>query len=380
MTAQAKNGAWPRLNAAEMPDVLAGCYSCSVFVTAGTPSYVDLAREVADALRALNLDVREVDGALTVDGRRVALDLLERAHPTPAEVRDLIDKLRSDNPVVVVADRISEPGREELRDSGWGWLDRRGHLRVWTPGVRIEGPIPARDQDPHPTSTNAWTTVGLEIALAALIEPTRAVTARSIAPLIGRSVGAVHQIIGRFNHIGLIGSATNRPLLPDLFWETSAHWPEEGWMALPIDLEELSGVVTAEALVRVDERAATLGGARIPAAGDLPARVYITASGVLRRARRLADPQLPARSWIREAPIDWVPTHSDYPPNDDHPWLIAHPMICALRLARDRARGREIVADWGIVPGGPDRPDEPDGPGGPDELVEPGGPTEGVSA
>lgn len=328
-----------------------GATLSSVFVTAGTPAYVDLAREVADALRALRLDVREVDGALTVDGRRVALDLLERAHPTPAEVRDLTDKLRSDSPVVVVADRISEPGRDELRDNGWGWLDRRGHLRVWTPGVRIEGPIPERDQDPNPRSTNAWTTVGLEVALAALIDPTRTVTARSVAPIIDRSVGAVHQIIGRFNHIGLIGSATNRPLLPDLFWETSAHWPDDGWMALPTGIEELSEVVTPEALVRVDERAATLGGARIPAAGDLPARVYITAPGVLRRARRLADPQLPNRTWIRGAPVDWVPTHDGYPPNDDHPWLIAHPMICALRLARDRARGREILADWGVIPG-----------------------------
>ncbi len=330
-----------------------------MFVTAGTPEYVDLAREVADALRAIDLDVREVDGALTVDGRRVALDLLERAHPTPAEVRDLVDKLHSDNPVVVVADRISEPGREELRGNGWGWLDRRGHLRVWTPGVRIEAPIPLRDQDQDPASANPWTTVGLEIALASLIEPTRAVTARSVAPVIGRSVGAVHQIIGRFNHLGLVGSATNRPLLPDLFWETSAHWPDDAWTALPVGLEELSGIVTPDALVRVDERAATLGGARIPAAGDLPARVYITAPGVLRRARRLADQQVPTRTWIRESPVEWLPSHDDYPPNEDHPWFIAHPMVCALRLGRDRARGREILQDWGLVPGESREHDQP---------------------
>lgn len=321
-----------------------------MFVTAGTPEYVDLAREVGDALKALRLDVREVDGALTVDGTRVALNLLERAHPTPAELRDVVDRLRGNQPAVVVADRISAPGRDVLRDVGWGWLDRRGHVRVWTPGIRVEGPVPARDNDPRPPSDNPWTTVGLEIALASLMDPTRPVTARSVAPLIERSVGAVHQIIGRFNHVGLIGRNTQLPLLPDLFWETTAHWPDDGWVALPATLEELSAVVTAEALVRVDERAATLGGARIPAVGDLPARVYVTAPGVLRRARRLADASAPTRTWVREAPVEWVPVHEDFPPNEGHPWLIGHPMLCALRLARDPARGREIVADWGIVP------------------------------
>jgi len=29
---------------------------------------------------------------------------------------------------------------------------------------------------------------------------------------------------------------------------------------------------------------------------------------------------------------------------------VAHPMVCALRLAADPSRGREIVESWGIVP------------------------------
>lgn len=322
-----------------------------MFVTAGTATYVDLAREVGDALRAMHLDVREVDGALTIDGTRVALNLLERAHPTPAELRDVVDTLRGNEPAVVVADRISAPGRELLRDVGWGWLDRRGHVRVWTPGIRVEGPVPARDNDPSPPSDNAWTTVGLEIALSALIDPERPVTARAVAPVIGRSVGAVHQIIGRFKHLGLIGSSTRLPLLPDLFWETTAHWPDDAWVPLPVSLEDLAEVVSADALVRVDERAATLGGARIPAAGDLPARVYVTAPGVLRRARRLQDATGTTRTWVREAPVEWIPVRDDLPPNVDHPWRIAHPLLCAIRLARDPSRGREIVRDWGIVPG-----------------------------
>jgi hypothetical protein len=39
---------------------------------------------------------------------------------------------------------------------------------------------------------------------------------------------------------------------------------------------------------------------------------------------------------------------------------VAHPVLCAVRLAADPARGREIVEDWGIVPGaGPSTIDEP---------------------
>lgn len=325
-----------------------------MFVTAGTPEFVELAREVGEALRALGLDVREVDGALTVDGTRVALNIVDRAHPTPADLRELVDALRGQQPAVVVADRISEPGREVLRRTGWGWLDRRGHVRVWIPGVRVEAPFVGRGGD-RPRITNPWTTVGLEVAVAALIDPEVPVTARRVAPRIGRSVGATHEVIGRFTEAGLFGPSTHLPLLPDLFWEAAAHWPDDEWTPLPVDIGALAADVGADALVRVDERAATLGGARIAAVGDLPARCYVTSAGALRRARRGADRSLPARTWVRAAPVRWLPDNPDQPPSDTHPWHIAHPLVCALRLAADPARGREIVDDWAIVPGADER-------------------------
>lgn len=322
-----------------------------MFVTAGTPEFVDLAREVGDALRALGLDVREVDGALTVDGTPVALNIVDRAHPTPADLGQLVDELRGRHPAVVVADRISDPGREVLRRTGWGWLDRRGHVRVWTPGLRVEAPFAGRAGE-RPRSTNPWTTVGLEVAVAALITPDDPVTARRLAPRIGRSVGATHEVIGRFTEAGLVGPSTHLPLLPELFWEAAGHWPDDEWTPLPVDLGAVAAEAGADALVRVDERAATLGGARIAAVGDLPARCYVTSPGALRRARRGADRSLPARTWVRAAPVRWLPENPDHPPTDTHPWRVAHPIVCALRLAADPARGREIVDDWGVVPGG----------------------------
>jgi hypothetical protein len=322
-----------------------------VFVTAQTQGYVDLSREIGDALGSLGLDVREVDGILTVDGARVALNLVVRAHPTPADLRQLVESAIGHLPAVVVADRISEPGREELRRAGWGWLDRRGHVRVWTPGVRVESPVRQASGLARPRVENPWTTVGLEVALAALISPDEQVTARRVAPRIGRSVGATHEIIARFAEAGLVGPITKQPLLPELFWEAASHWPDDGWQPLPVELDELAAAVGADILVRVDERAATLGGARIPAVGDLPARCYVPTAGALRRAVRLVDRSRPTRCWVRRAPVTWLPENLDHPPDPAHPWRVAHPMVCALRLAGDPARGKEIVDAWGVVPG-----------------------------
>jgi hypothetical protein len=176
------------------------------------------------------------------------------------------------------------------------------------------------------------------------------VTARRVAAITGRSVGATHELIGRFADLGLIGPKTHLPLLPELFWEASARWPDDGWTALRAPIEELAERIGGHHLVRVDERAATLGGARIAAVADLPARCYVTSAAALRRARTLVDRDAPTRTWVRSAPVRWIPEHPDHTLDPAHPWRVAHPMVCALRLAADPARGREIVEAWGIVP------------------------------
>ncbi|MCB0977129.1 MAG: hypothetical protein KDB02_06680 [Acidimicrobiales bacterium] len=321
-----------------------------MFVTARTAEWRELVGELADALRTVGVDAAATDEALVVDGMTLVPHIAERAHPNPADLRDLVVTAR-DGSGLVIADRLSEAGRDVLRGAGWGWLDRRGHLRIWRPGLRVETPLPGRDRRKQAKPTNAWTPVGLEVALAALIEPDEAVTARRLAPRIGRSVSATHDSIARFSEVGLIGPRTHLPLLPDLFWEASAHWPDDGWIALPLPIEEVAERVGSDGLVRVDERAATLGGARIPAAGELPARCYVQSPGLLRRVRALVDRDEPVRCWVRPAPIEWIPLNEEHPIDEDHPWAVAHPVLCALRLAADPARGREVVEGWGILPG-----------------------------
>jgi hypothetical protein len=321
-----------------------------MFATARTPDKPSALAEVGDALSSLGITALIDGDVLTVDGHRLVPQIVERAHPTPADLRELVSAGPGHQPAIVVADRISDVGRDVLRAAGWGWLDRRGHLRVWLPGVRVESLLPDHGPD-RPTTGNVWTTVGLEIALAAMCRPDEPVTARHTAAVIGRSVGATHELIGRFVERGLIGSRTHLPLMPELFWETAGRWPDDGWLALPVGLDGLAAKLGADELVRVDERAATLGGAHITAAGNLPARCYVPTKAAFRRARGLIDREQPTRTWVRQSPVHWLPELEGLPPDDDHPWRIAHPLVCALRLAADPSRGREIVESWGIVPG-----------------------------
>ena len=80
------------------------------------------------------------------------------------------------------------------------------------------------------------------------------------------------------------------------------------------------------------------------------ARCYVRSPAALRKLRSLVDRDAPTRCWVRRAPVTWLPLNEDHLPDADHPWTVAHPVLCAVRLAADPARGREIVEDWGIVP------------------------------
>ncbi len=305
--------------------------------------------ELVESLESLGLDARTDDDALVVDGARHVPLLIQRAHPTPADLRSLVDSGAGRTPIVLVADRLSDAGRDVLRSAGWGWLDRRGHMRIWAPGIRLESDLPNELRE-RPVG-NTWTTVGLEVALHTLVHPDEPATARRVAPLIGRSVGATHELISRFADSGLIGPRTHRPLLPDMFWETAANWPDGDWIALASPVEIVAQRVDPHELVRVDERAATLGGARIAAAGDLPARCYVRSAAALRKLRSFVDRDSPTRCWIRRSPTSWIPLNEEHPPDDEHRWTVGHPVLCAVRLAADPARGREIVEDWGVIPG-----------------------------
>ncbi|MCZ7630010.1 MAG: hypothetical protein M5U19_13600 [Microthrixaceae bacterium] len=146
-----------------------------------------LLRELADALSALGVEVVSRDETVVADGVPVELPLLQRAHPHPGVVAELVADQGS--VALLVADRLSESARQVLRDAGWSWLDRRGHLRIWIPGLRIDAPIGLGSSDGRGSSNSPWTPVGLEIALHALINPGQEVSARRMAADTHRSPG-----------------------------------------------------------------------------------------------------------------------------------------------------------------------------------------------
>src|SRR5690606_23060103 len=136
---------------------------CSVFVTPRTPDHAELLDELVGALESLGLSAHRDGGVLVVDGARVDLNVVARAHPTPADLSQFVAEAPGRLPAMVAAARLSGPGRAALRRGGWGWLDRRGHLRIWTRGLRVESAFagePARG-----STGNPWTPVGLEVAL-----------------------------------------------------------------------------------------------------------------------------------------------------------------------------------------------------------------------
>src|SRR3954447_24970319 len=148
---------------------------CSVFVTAGTLNTATALSEIVEALESVGISAQQDDDVLIVDGHRLAPQVVERAHPTSADVGQLVAGSGTRRPPLLVADRISSASRTRLRDADWGWLDRRGHLRLWTPGIRIDTDLPSTVGGQR--GSEVWTTVGREIALAAMCNPTEPVTA-----------------------------------------------------------------------------------------------------------------------------------------------------------------------------------------------------------
>ena len=310
----------------------------------------DAIADIAAACESLDLPTAVQAGSrLSIDGVRLGLNVVVRSHPNAGDIARVVDE--SAKPAMLVADRISDAGRQVLRAAGWSFLDRRGHLRIWKKGLRIDSDFVTNRPDIAHRTRNPWTQLGLEVALAALCEADQSVSARRLAQQLGRSPGSIHELVARFTEEGLIGPKTRKPLLPDFFFELVARWPDDEWIPLPLSLFDIAERFGVDHFIRVDERAATLGGAKIAAAASLAPRCYVDSPVVLRRLRSIVDRSQPAVCFVRASPTRWIPELEGFEPHPSHPWRVAHPVLCAVRLAKDAARGREIVGTWGIIQG-----------------------------
>jgi len=307
---------------------------------------------------------------LDTDGRQVLVELKRVSTPSPLQVSRLVaDGERRGHPdalYVLVANRIPEAARAELRSHGWGWLDLRGHVHLVGHGVFVDADVPPVQG--RADRTDAFSgSAGLEVACALLLEPDIRHGVRNLARRIGRSPSTVSEVLRAFRSQGLAGP-DGVAAVPDLFWETASAWqPRDVWLA---DLPRPgTGSVNAALKLGFDDVEAQPGwaltgtlaaaayGAPVAARSDYPPEFYVPTPAILRRAMRLlgvaVDPDH-RRASVRVAPVSAVCEQRVDPfgqqakawASTNEPWPLAHPLFVALDLAHDPGRGREILDGW----------------------------------
>lgn len=336
-------------------------------------AHFDAAEKLADAAHSLGLEFSNaratrdqgIDGYLALPGDKPMPVYLKRASLVSAH--GLAERLADwDRHVplgavrAVVADRITEDARRLLREAGWGWLDSRGHLRLVARGLLIDVDVPEFSQPrrrAEPFSGN----VGIEVAVAMLLDPHRGMGIRYIASQIGRAPSSVSEVVSAMRAAGLI-SAEGQPRTPDLFWELASAWRPQKLAVATVPQNDLAVLQALKVNVdKVDEagwalsdtHAAAAYGAPVAIRSDHPHEFYVPDRQVLRRAGQLLGPahshgERAATLLVAPTPVicaERVDPNLYANARSEH-WPIAQPLFVALDLASDPGRGREILNDW----------------------------------
>lgn len=315
--------------------------------------------DLATALRTAGLRVeRTGKRALKVrlDEALFDFEVIPAAYATGARVYELIDESHPEGHVpVLVADRITTDARDLLAKAGWGWFDRRGHLRVRSAGLLVDTNVPATIRDSKAPDEPIRGRAGIAIAYRLLAHPETVSTTRSG---LGFAPSTISEALTRLRAAGFVDEA-GIAVIPELFWALADRWtPERTWLAEEPDPKAsdtagwcVTGTVAAAELgapvvspfMQVVER--EFGAHRV-ATGAIP-DLYVSSPVVVTIAARrygvARDAGMAAAS-IAVAPATEV-TDETRPPVHQG-WPLAHPVAVALDLAQDRARGREILHDW----------------------------------
>lgn len=321
---------------------------------------VGLAAETAPSGSGADLElVNPAGGRVLAQVKRVSLasaDTVGRQLDPPAH------HPLTDSPVVVVlvADRVTEHARQQLRDAGGSWLDLRGHLHLVGRHLFVDADIPRLTEAPgQPAPLTGQ--VGQEVAAIMLLDPTTPASVRDVARRLNRSASSVSQAIASMRAAELVDS-DRRPVIPDLFWELAERWHPVG-----VDLQAgpspavagLAGATSSALRLGLDDIETTTGwalsdtmaaaayGAPVAARSDHPPDFYVPDQTVMRRATQLlgsASSHDGRGAIIRLAPFPLVCAHRIGLPRET--WPLARPLFVALDLAGDPDRGRAILANW----------------------------------
>lgn len=310
---------------------------------------------LVDAAAALGLVVSVGAGApVIVTGHGdVRIDVRAVAVPTPGWVKGIVAKRGA--LVVVVGDQISAATGDVLRRRGFGWLDRRGHLRLVADGVLIDSDVPAAHRRGHVVkSTTIAGRSGLAAASALLLAPDAPMGVREIARRAGLNPSSISRAMTALVDARLaerIGAHRIRPLVPELFWALAEVWPSDE-VVVGVRASGVPRGVDADGRgwVLGRERAAVAWGAPLVLSGDYAMSFYAPDADSLRVIG--LQSVSPSRGVLRSRavsvsaqvdPTGLVASSSHHVVGER--CAIAHPLYCALDLART-SRGREALEQW----------------------------------
>ncbi len=303
------------------------------------PAGLEDARQVLKGLD-IQADLRP-DLHLQVGDQTLLVEVRNRV--TESDVSSIVTQLRRNataayaDGVLLVADRISAPARDELNSSGIGWLDRRGHIRMRAPGLVIDADVPPLLSEPTDRVVELFSPTGCDVAIALLLAPTERLGTMELARRTGRSPGRVSELLAAMRSAGLV-EPDGRPLMPDLFNALADDWSPR-WYRLvaippPAPFLRLSGTLGA-----------LWHSAPIVATSDWPPEIYVDDRWNLRHvlsSMGLADDE-PAMASVALCPSLYG-FSVEAGMNEGFP--VANHVVVALDLAQDPGRGREILDNW----------------------------------
>ena len=334
----------------------------------------EAAVEFRDALKQVGLDtIREIGEpderpdlvVVGPQGVRIPIEIQRRSLLTERELPSLLLERAKGTPSqathVVVADRVTERARVELRSRGWGWLDLRGHVHLEAPGVFIDARVTPSARGATESSKESLAgRVGLELATLLLMRPDAALGIRASAAELGRAPSSVSEEMSRLRGAGLVDQ-DRRPVVPDLFNALAGRWRPDSVdvAALPAPHEDLLDQALRIAAADPEDQpgwalggslAAVAYGAPLHVSGAYPPDLYVPDTVTLRRAMQLlgtARSHEDRAGTLRLAPVSAVCRgRVDGKPYGNSVWPLAHPLFVALDLAADPGRGAEVLASW----------------------------------
>jgi len=290
-----------------------------------------------------------------VDDRLAKFAVEVVSYCTGQRARDLVAgqaSAKAEESPLVVAEKITTEARGILSDAGWSWLDRRGHLHVHAPGIRIDTPVPfdAGAQVAKHTPAIAGRS-GITVAYWLCAHPGESLSPTKHADELDLAPSSISTTVQRLRDAGLV-SQQGSGVFPELFWELAEKWrAEHVWLSgTPEPSTQPSTTQMSNpqaAWRRTSSVAAAAYGAPIVTSEDGPMSFYTAARVDLALAAGRYGTAPPGKGTL----LSVAPTSLALaPPNESVPvvggWSLAPVLVVALDLAQDRGRGREILSQW----------------------------------